>query len=306
MYSIRKDIIFFSMTMVAAFVMACSCDKDHGIVYPKPSTDTTSTTVSTKPKDVGNKVVAHRGGASESNNPDNSLASLKYAISLNCFASECDIYWTSDNDVVVAHATNGCLINGLTPWDHTIAELRAAGKLSNGEELPDLAQYLDVVQKAGTTRLWLDVKLIQVDGTTAHTDMSIKACQRACEIIASKKAENFVNFIVTGNGTVWAGAYSAAMKAGIKAGWMAYRNPTDYLSYSNPWANLSVEYIYQNGTAAGNAYSIEDFLNSKVQLSFYNVDTDADRKFYLQYYDRLYAICTNYPSKLLNAIAALK
>ena len=33
-----------SLTLVAAFVMACSCNKDHGIIYPTHTdgTDTTS------------------------------------------------------------------------------------------------------------------------------------------------------------------------------------------------------------------------------------------------------------------------
>ena len=37
------------------------------------------------------KVVAHRGGYLECNRPDCSISSLKYAISIGCWGSECDI-----------------------------------------------------------------------------------------------------------------------------------------------------------------------------------------------------------------------
>ncbi|MCI2083122.1 MAG: glycerophosphodiester phosphodiesterase [Bacteroidales bacterium] len=287
--------------------MACSCDKDHGIIYPEPSgNDNTSNTFAPEPEEVGNRVVAHRGGAMESGFPDNSIAGLKYSISLDCYASECDIYLTEDEKVVVAHATDGCFINGVTPWDHTLAELREAGKLDNGEKLPDLGDFIDVVLKAGTTRLWLDVKLIKENGKTTHTSESIKACQKACEIIANKKAQNFCEFIVTSNSTVWHGCYGVAQGAGIKVGWMSYRNPDDYQAFFNPWANLSTENIYSQGTDRGGKWSVSDYLDANVQLSFYNVDTDADRAYYLKYYDRLYALCTNYPSKMFDAISKLK
>lgn len=49
------------------------------------------------PAEVGNRVVAHRGGSTEAGTrqfPDNSVAALNYAIGLGCYASECDIYLT--------------------------------------------------------------------------------------------------------------------------------------------------------------------------------------------------------------------
>ena len=96
-----------------------------------------------------NIVVAHRGAVNEFGVPDNSLASLRKAISLNCYGSECDIYWTKDNNVIVAHANDECKINGLYPWENTVAQLRSAGKLSNGENLPTLQEYIEVAVKEG-------------------------------------------------------------------------------------------------------------------------------------------------------------
>ena len=87
-----------------------------------------------------NIVVAHRGVCSEIGAPDNSLASLRGAITMNLYGSECDIYWTKDNNVVIAHADSNCKINNLYPWESTLDELRRGGVLKNGEQLPSLEE----------------------------------------------------------------------------------------------------------------------------------------------------------------------
>ena len=120
-----------------------------------------------RPAACDNIVVAHRGGSKEAGLPDNSIAALRYAKSLGCYASECDIYWTKDDNVVVAHADKNCQINGLHPWEHTLEELRAAGRLKNGEPLPSLEEYIAECMreqdgKPSCTRLWLDLSLIHI------------------------------------------------------------------------------------------------------------------------------------------------
>ena len=239
------------------------------------------------------------------------MAALNYAIGLGCYASECDIYLTKDDDVVVAHASAGCYINNLKPWEHTLAELRAAGTLDNGEQLPSLADFIDVVLEAGTTRLWLDVKNITIDGksTEEGREASARACERACEIIEEMDAQNFCEFIVTGNATkisssspvtIWQRSLAAAGAVGSNAGWMSFRNPADYISYGYPWANLSTENLYFEGkTVNKNGYSVQKFLDAGLKLSVYKADLDVDMDYYLTYKDKLYAICTNYPRKLL-------
>ena len=113
-------------------------------------------------------VVAHRGGAKELGEavPDNSIASLDYAMSLGCYASECDIYMTTDRRVIVAHVDGEGMVNGYYPFMATLDELRAAGTLSNGEDIPTLEEYLDHVMKKGScTRLWLDIKNVTKPST---------------------------------------------------------------------------------------------------------------------------------------------
>ena len=140
------------------------------------------------------KVVAHRGGYQECARPDCSISSLKYAIMLRCFASECDIVLTGDNDVLVAHPQSGYLVNGLEPFDHTVAEIRAAGTLANGEPVPTLRDFIRVLQDPELNphgmRLWLDVKRLTKNGEEIDVNHSINACYRACEIINEMKAQS--------------------------------------------------------------------------------------------------------------------
>lgn len=242
----------------------------------------------------GNIVVAHRGGASEAGIafPDNSIASLQYAMSLKCYASECDIYWTKDDKVVVAHADGDYRINGLHPWEATLEQIRAAGKLANGETVPDLEMFLDEVMKAGScTRLWLDIK--NISGMSAYP---INACRKACEIIKKKKAQNFAEFICTSNATVMASSYSYATAVGSNIGWMANKSASEYIQRGYKWANLSTEFMKQGG---GNL-TIEEFNKAGVDVSVFNADDDVTMDYYIAYASKMKAICTNYPKKLLS------
>lgn len=297
--NIRNKIPFFAFAVALLFA-GCSDDgyadqPDWSLITPPGEVEELD-----EPAPCDNIVVAHRGGSTEAGTaayPDNSLAALNYTMSLGCYASECDIYWTKDDRVVVAHADSECRINGLHPWEATLDELRAAGRLSNGETLPSLEEFIDAVMKPGScTRLWLDIKNITSPSTL--TQYPSAACRRACEIIVEKKAQKFVEFICTGNATVMASSFASALGAGIPIGWMSNSAAMTYASRGYTWANLSIEYIYQNGQTAGTR-SIDEFKRAGVALSVYNADTEADMQYYVSHAADLKAICTNYPSRLL-------
>lgn len=292
------------IAILIAGVALVSCSKDEWPAQPDWSKITPPdepTGPSEKPAESDNKVVAHRGGASECGQPDNSMAALIYTMELGCYASECDIYWTKDNNVVVAHADADCRINGLHPWEATLAEIRKAGKLSNGEEIPSLEEFLDKVMSKKTdgtaycTRLWLDIKNITKPSTL--TQYPIAACSRACEIIAEKGAQNFVEFICTGNQTVMDSSFSLARNAGINIAWMANKAASEYTMKGYPWANLSIEYM-NDGINKG-SHTINEFTSKGIAFSVFNTDTDAVMDYYIAQEANMKAICTNYPSKLL-------
>ena len=253
------------------------------------------------PAPNSNKVVAHRGGAKEAGAsvPDNSIAALDYALSLGCYASECDIYYTADRRVIVAHADSEGKVNGLYPCDATLDELRAAGTLANGEELPTLEDYIGHVIKEGScTRLWLDIK--NVTQPSALPACSIGACEAACKIIKDMNAQQWVEFICTGNETVMKGCAPVARRNGISIAWMSTRPAKEYVSRGYTWANLNVSSM-ADATHSGNL-TIDEFKDAGVVLSVYNVDKEANMRFYAENCNKMKAICSNYPAQLIEVV----
>lgn len=302
---------------VSTVVMFYGCEKYDGRAPAMPEhvdpTDPDDPTgeVVTEPAPCTNNVVAHRGGATEAGVPDNSLAALGYAMNLGLYGSECDIYWTADNNIVVAHGSS-CKINGMYPWQHTASEIRSAGLLKNGEMIPLLEDYLKAVQvEDNCTKLIIDIKLINSPSTVP--EYSINAVRRAVEIIQEAQAEKFVEFICTGNSTVMSSAYMYASAAGIPCAWMANKSATQYVSAGYPWANMSAGSYMNPG---GGARTIDEFEKAKVWISVFNVDKtkvddnsiadESGVNYYVQNASRLHFICTNYPEWLLSKIESFK
>ncbi len=232
-----------------------------------------------------NNVVAHRGVWKETGFPDNSLAALRAAISLGCFASECDIHITSDNRVVVFHDDT---FRGMILKDTDYEELCAAGTLANGEKIPLLEEFLDVIMEAGSTKLWIDVK--SVADLSGGTEISVKACQEASRIVHEKKAWNFVEFIA-GREEVFVKCISAA-KGKWGCGYMNTRaTPAWFLANGYTWANFTVDVLYHHQEL------IKSFVDHGVRVSTYNADTEEQMKWFLE--QKIYAVCTNYPVKML-------
>ena len=84
------------------------------------------------------KIIAHRGAWKEFNLPENSIASLEKAIELKCEGAEFDVRRTLDGVLVVNHDP---VYYGDTIQTNTYAFLNR-NKLSNGESLPTLEEYL--------------------------------------------------------------------------------------------------------------------------------------------------------------------
>ena len=174
--------------------------------------------------------------------------------------------------------------------------------------MPSLTEFLDIVQVEGNcTKLCLDIK--NLDGTL--TDYPIKAVQRACEIIAARKAEKFCEFICTSNTAVAAAAAVCQTKYGIPVGWMSNSEPHVHLSKGFTWANLSTVYIKPYGTHATQR-TIDQYLNAGMEFSVYNVDkqkgdgnaaySDEAVAYFVSRYKDLRCICTNYPKWLLSKV----
>ena len=248
------------------------------------------------------KVVAHRGGYQECGRPDCSISSLKYAIMLRCWASECDIVLTGDNDVLVAHPQSGYLINGLEPYNHTVAEIRAKVTLTNSEQIPTLRDFLAVLldpeQNPHGMILQLDVKRLTKGDKEIDVNHSINACLRACEIIREMKAQHLCEFLIpTGESIFEVVRDKVIDEYKIPLAWATCTDPA---RYGKAWAQLAYTKIFGDNTT----YGPMDYINSGVPLVVYNVDDDATMDTVIPYYPKLKAIFTNYPSKLIQKLRA--
>ncbi len=99
------------------------------------------------------KVIAHRGYWDTTGSAQNSLRALAKADSVGCFASEFDVWMTSDGVLVVNHDAD---INGVHIETSTAKKVLAE-KLSNGENVPTLESYLQLAAKQ-PSRIVLELK----------------------------------------------------------------------------------------------------------------------------------------------------
>lgn len=252
------------------------------------------------------KVVAHRGGSAECKLPDCSVASLKYAISQNCYASEADIVLTGDNDILICHPDGNGQVNGLDPATHTVDQIRKAGKLSNGEPIPTLTDFLKIVMdkklNPNGMKLWLDVKRL------ADAERSINACLRASVIISGANAQSYCEFLIpTGEDIFMAVRDRVINDYKINIAWMTCTKPAKYADpkdYGKVWAQLAYRKIL--GDNPESKYRPFDYFNAGLPLSIYGADDDKTIADVIQYYPKLKAIFTNYPAKLISKLREQK
>lgn len=133
-----------------------------------------------------NRVVAHRGAWKNAPTTENSIASLKHAIKLGCQGSEFDVHMSSDSVIFIHHDPK---VNGLTIENTPSSELFKI-KLSNGETLPTLEQYLNEGIKQNTMRLVLEIKPSVISKERAQA-LTI----RAVNMVRRLKAQAWVDYI---------------------------------------------------------------------------------------------------------------
>lgn len=133
-----------------------------------------------------NKVVAHRGAWRISENPQNSIASLKEAIKLGCEGAEFDIWMTKDSVLVVNHDPE---YMGMPVETSTYEELSAL-RLPNGESIPTVEAYLKEGVKQKKTKLVLEIK-------TSHLSKarSLVLAEKSVQLVKDLGAEDWVDYI---------------------------------------------------------------------------------------------------------------
>lgn len=100
-------------------------------------------------------IIAHRGSWFQNGLPQNSMAALREALSLEIFGSECDVWKAKDGVLVISHDK---MYSGLDITKSTYEQL-AQFPLSNGEMLPTLDDFLMELGNSQTsTRLVIELK----------------------------------------------------------------------------------------------------------------------------------------------------
>ncbi|WP_417431797.1 family 16 glycosylhydrolase [Halpernia sp.] len=141
------------------------------------------TNAQTKISFADNPVIAHRGAWKANNLPQNSIASLKQAIALKCAGSEFDVRMTKDNVLVILHDPD---YNGLDIEKSTYAEL-SKFKLSNGENVPTLKDYLKAVKKNNnTTGLVCEIKPSKIIGR------NMLITEAVLKLVKQQKAQPYI------------------------------------------------------------------------------------------------------------------
>lgn len=134
-----------------------------------------------------NSVIAHRGAFKKNNFPENSIASLKEAIRLNCFGSEFDIRMTADDSLIINHDPH---YNKLEIEKETYSTL-VKYKLSNGEKLPTMYEYLSVgLANNKNTKLICEIKPSGISKERAR-----RIATKVVQLVRQLKAEKMVVYI---------------------------------------------------------------------------------------------------------------
>jgi glycerophosphoryl diester phosphodiesterase len=135
---------------------------------------------------ITNKVIAHRGAWKAKNLPQNSIASLKEAISLGCEGSEFDVWMTVDSILVVNHDPD---FYGLPIETSTYQELLHK-KHPNGEQISTVEAYLQEGMKQSRTKLIMEIKPSEVSG-----ERGLTIAKKAVEMVHHLGAEDWVDYI---------------------------------------------------------------------------------------------------------------
>ena len=129
------------------------------------------------------KIIAHKG-YHPGEIPENSLAALKEAQKLDVYGSEFDVYRTADGKVVVYHDRT-LSVNGVSKnvFDCTYEELQTV-RLSNGENIPTLEQFLEQGKQAPQMKLICEIKYHNDGNGTTSGEKTVAAAE-ACHAIVS-------------------------------------------------------------------------------------------------------------------------
>ena len=231
-----------------------------------------------------NPVIAHRGAWKETGHPQNSLASFKAAAELGCHGSECDVWITADDSLVIFHDPKR---DGMLLETSTYADI-VAKPLANGEKISTLREYITVSQQYPQTKLVIDVKNHKDPERTRAVFHEID------KVVKEMNYESKVEYLI---------AYLPLFKE--------FCSMTDRpIAYLGRWrdelpemhpdtiALYGVKYLdYQDVHYEAHPEWLERFKADGIHLNVWTVNSEESMDFYLA--NKFNYITTDYPTLLL-------
>ena len=137
----------------------------------------------------GPQVVAHRGYWKAEGAAQNSIASLLAAGRIGAYGSEFDVNLTADGQLVVNHDFT---YKDFTIYETPLATLRNDTlRLSNGEIIPTLDEYLDAAKQYPKMKLVFELKS---EGNPDYEAVALPACVEAIKRHGVAKRVEFISF----------------------------------------------------------------------------------------------------------------
>jgi glycerophosphoryl diester phosphodiesterase len=135
---------------------------------------------------IRNKVIAHRGAWKNTDVPENSIAALKHAVRLGCEGSEFDVHMSADSIPVINHDPS---IQGVSIAKTNSRELLTI-RLTNGETLPTLEDYLKAGIEQSKTKLILEIKASELG-----KESSLALTRKCVALVEALRAQAWVDYI---------------------------------------------------------------------------------------------------------------
>ena len=135
------------------------------------------------------QVVAHRGDWKTEGSAQNSIASILNAGRISAYGSEFDVNLTCDGALVVNHDFT---YHGLKIYENTLADLRCDTlRLSNGEIIPTLDEYLEASKQYPEMKLVFELKS---EGDPQYEAVALPACVEAITRLGVADRVEFISF----------------------------------------------------------------------------------------------------------------
>ncbi len=135
------------------------------------------------------QVVAHRGYWKTEGSAQNSIAAILNAGRIGAYGSEFDVNLTCDGALVVNHDFT---YHGLKIYENTLADLRCDTlRLSNGEIIPTLDEYLEASKQYPEMKLVFELKS---EGDPEYEAVALPACAEAITRLGVADRVEFISF----------------------------------------------------------------------------------------------------------------